>query len=99
MVRTFAWPGDSTHVSAFFHSFVESCKALGANVNDYLTHLLLNANTIKDCDEDAWAAFLHGECDVSDAKVYRERLLEAVPDPLRTNPTGFVENVSDTIMP
>lgn len=73
-------------VSAFFYSLVESCKALGVNVHDYLTHLLLNANTIKDGDEDSWTALLPGRCDVSDAKVYRERLLEAVPDPIRTEP-------------
>ena len=65
---------------------MESCKALGVNVHDYLTHLLLNANTIKDGDEDFWTALLPGRCDVSDANVYRERLLEAVPDPIRTEP-------------
>lgn len=61
-------------------------EALGVNVHDYLTHLLLNANTIKDGDEDSCTALLPGRCDISDAKVYRERLLEAAPDPIRTEP-------------
>lgn len=37
-------------VSAFFYSIVETCKAMGINVHDYLTHLFLHANTIKDGD-------------------------------------------------
>ena len=51
-------------VSAFFYSIVETCKAMGINVHDYLTHLFLHANTIKDGDEQAWTAMLPGRCDI-----------------------------------
>ena len=73
-------------VSAFFYSLVETCKAMGISVHDYLTHLFMHANTVKDGDEQAWTAMLPGRCDISDAAAYRERLFSAVPDPLRTEP-------------
>ena len=73
-------------VSAFFYSLVESCKAMDIDIHDYLTHLFMNANTIKDGDEEAWTAMLPGNCDISDAKAYKEKLFKAVPDPDRTEP-------------
>lgn len=73
-------------VSAFFYSLVETCKSMNINVRDYLTHLILNANTIKDGDEDAWTAMLPGRCDISDAVIYREKLFNAVSDENRTEP-------------
>jgi len=73
-------------VSAFFYSLVETCKALSINVHDYLTHLFLNANTIKDGNEEAWMALLPGRCDISDVRGYRELLLAAASDPDRTEP-------------
>ena len=51
-----------------------------------ILHVLLNANTIKDGDEEAWTAMLPGRCDISDAVAYREKLFSAVPDPERTEP-------------
>lgn len=51
-----------------------------------MTHVLLNANTIKDGDEEAWTALLPGRCDISDAVVCREHLFSAVSDPERTEP-------------
>ena len=73
-------------VSAFFYSLVETCKNMNINVRDYLTHLILNANTINDGDEDAWTAILPGRCDISDAVTYRVKLFNAVPDENRTEP-------------
>ena len=73
-------------VSAFFYSLVESCKVLGIRFQDYMTHVLLNANTIKDGDEEAWTAILPGRCDISDAVAYREQLFSAAPDTERTEP-------------
>lgn len=73
-------------VSAFYYSLVESCKVLGISFRDYMTHVLLNANTIADGDEQAWTAMLPGRCDISDAEAYREKLFSAEPDPMRTEP-------------
>lgn len=73
-------------VSAFFYSLVETCKAIGISVNDYLAYLFMNANTIKDGDEQAWTAMLPGKCDISSVKGYREMLLAAMPDLDRTEP-------------
>jgi transposase len=73
-------------VSAFFYSLVETCKAMGIIVNDYLTYLFMNANTIKDGDEEAWLTMLPGRCDISGIKSYREMLLAATPDSDRTEP-------------
>ena len=73
-------------VSAFFYSLVETCKAMGISTIDYLTYLFMNANTIKDGDEQAWTAMLPGKCDISSVKGYREMLLAAMPDPERTEP-------------
>ncbi len=71
-------------VSAFYYSLVESCKSMGINFQDYMTYVLLNANTIEDGDEEAWTELLPGKCDISSAKAYRELLFSAVPDPTRT---------------
>ncbi len=65
---------------------VETCKAMDISANDYLTHLFMNADTIKDGDEEAWTAMLPGRCDISAVKGYKERLLAAMPDPDRTEP-------------
>lgn len=73
-------------VSAFFYSLVETCKAMGISANDYLTYLFMQANTIKDGDEEAWTAMLPGRCDISSVKGYKEMLLAAMPDPERTEP-------------
>ena len=73
-------------VSAFFYSLVETCKAMGISTSDYLTYLFMNANTIKDGDEQAWTAMLPGKCDISSVKGYREMLLAAMPDLDRTEP-------------
>jgi len=73
-------------VSAFFYSLVESCKGMNINVQDYLTYLLLNANRIKDGDEEVWTAMLPGKCDISGVKAYRELLFAAKPDINRTEP-------------
>ena len=73
-------------VSAFFYSLVETCKAMGISANDYLTYLFMNANTIKDGDEQVWTAMLPGRCDISSVKGYKEMLLAAMPDPERTEP-------------
>lgn len=73
-------------VSAFFYSLVETCKAMGICVNDYLTYLFMHANTIKDGDEQAWTAMLPGRCDISEVRGYKEMILAAKPDPDRTEP-------------
>lgn len=76
-------------VSAFYYSLVESCKAMGINVQDYLVHLLLHSNGIKDGDEAAWTALLPGNVsgkDLEAAVAYRTALLAAEPDTGRTEP-------------
>jgi hypothetical protein len=85
-VRLFNITESGATVSAFFYSLVESCKVLDIRFQDYMTHVLLNANTIKDGDEEAWTALLPGRCDISDAVTYREQLFSAAPDPERTEP-------------
>lgn len=70
--------------SAFFYSLVESCKSMNINFQDYMTYVLLNANTIKDGDEEAWTRMLPGNCDISSVKAYRQKILTAKPDPERT---------------
>lgn len=72
-------------VSAFYYSLVESCKSLDINFQDYMTYVLLNANTVSDGDEKSWANFLPGKCDVSSARAYREKILSAKPDKKRTD--------------
>lgn len=54
------------------------------NFQDYMTYVLLNANTIKDGDEEAWTRMLLGKCDISSVKAYRQKILTAKPDPNRT---------------
>ena len=74
----------SSTVSAFYYSLVESCKSMGINFQDYMTYVLLNANTIADGDEEAWTNLLPGRCDISSARTYRELLFTAKPDSNRT---------------
>ena len=71
-------------LSAFFYSLVESCKSMNINFQDYMTYVLLNANTIKDGDEEAWTRMLPGNCDISSVKAYRQKILTAKPNPERT---------------
>lgn len=74
-------------VSAFYYSLIESCKAMGIDTQDYLTHLFMNAGSLTDGgDTDKWEALLPGKCDICDAVRYRERLLLAKSDPERTEP-------------
>lgn len=59
---------------------------MGISINDYLTYLFMNANTIKDGDEEAWTKMLPGNCDISGIRGYKEMILAAVPDPHRSEP-------------
>ncbi len=73
----------SSTISAFYYSLVESCKSLGINFQDYMTYVLLHANTIPDGDEEAWTNLLPGKCDISSAKAYKEKLFTAKPNKKR----------------
>lgn len=73
-------------VSALYYSIVETCKALGINTVEYLTHLFMNAGAIKDGDVEGWRDILPGHCDITDAKDYITSLSAAVPDENRTEP-------------
>ena len=73
-------------VSAFLCSLVESCKAMGINVEDYLTWLLLNGNRVKDGDRNGWRKMLPGQSDISQGRLYREKLRTAEADPDRNEP-------------
>ena len=77
---------EGAEVSGMYYSLVESCKSQGINVQDYLTYVFLNANTIKDGDEEAWTKMLPGRCDISSVKVYRDKIMTAKADPSRTEP-------------
>lgn len=72
--------------SAAYYSLVHTCKSLGIDPVDYLTYLFLRGGTVADGDEDGWADLLPGHCDISEAHEYRMRLLDAKPDPDRTEP-------------
>ena len=73
-------------VSAFLYSLVESCKAMGINVEDYLTWLFLNGNRVKDGDSEGWRKMLPGQSDISQGRLYREMLRTAKADPDRNDP-------------
>ena len=45
-----------------------------------MTHVIMNANTIKDDNEEVWTGNLPGRCDISDATTYSEQLFSAVSD-------------------
>ena len=73
-------------VSAFLYSLVESCKAMDINVEDYLTWLFLNGNRVKDGDRNGWRKMLPGQSDISQGRIYRERLRTAKADSDRSEP-------------
>lgn len=73
-------------VSALYYSIIETCKAKGINALEYLTHLFMNAGSIKDGDRDAWRAILPGRCDLSDAREHLRLVAGAKPDAARTEP-------------
>lgn len=73
-------------VSALYYSIVETCKALGINTVEYLTHLLMNAASIDDGDVEGWRNILPGHCDLADAREYIAGLSSAAPDAERTEP-------------
>lgn len=73
-------------VSALFFSLVLSCRNIGMDPTDYLTHLFLNAGGVRHGDKEGWRSLLPGRCDISDAVSLRERLCKAEPCPGREEP-------------
>ena len=73
-------------VSAFFFSLITTCRNLGINPTDYLAHLFLNCNRIKNGDKEAWRALLPGKCKLDDVIELRKRIAEAKPLEGRTEP-------------
>ena len=73
-------------VSAFFFSLIASCRNLGINPTDYLAHLFLNCNRIKNGDKEAWRALLPGKCKLDDVIELRKKIAEAKPLEGRTEP-------------
>lgn len=56
------------------------------NLTDYLAHLFLNCNRIKNGDRDAWRAMLPGKCKLDDAVELRKKIAKAKPLEGRTEP-------------
>ena len=56
------------------------------NLTDYLAHLFLNCNRIKNVDRDAWSAMLPGKCKLDDAVELRRKIAKAKPLEGRTEP-------------
>lgn len=77
---------EGVKVSALYYSIVETCKALGINAVEYLTHLFMNAASIEDGDIEGWRDILPGHCDLADAREYIASLASAAPDADRTEP-------------
>ena len=73
-------------ISPFFFSLITSCRNLGINPTDYLAHLFLNCNRIKNGDKEAWRALLPGKCKLDDVIELRKRIAEAKPLEGRTGP-------------
>ena len=73
-------------VSAFFFSLIASCRNFGINPTDYLAHLFLNCNRIKNGDREAWRAMLPGKCKLDDVVELRKKIAEAKPLEGRTEP-------------
>ena len=73
-------------VSAFFFSLITTCRNLGINPTDYLAHLFLNCNRIKNGDREAWRALLPGKCKLDDVIELRKQIAEAKPLVGRTEP-------------
>lgn len=75
---------DGADVSCLYFSLVMSCRNLGINPTDYLTHLFLNAGKIKNGDREGWRNILPGRCSLSDAVTLREAVSNARADDNRT---------------
>ena len=73
-------------VSAFFFSLIASCRNLGINPTDYLAHLFLNCNMVKNGDREAWRALLPGKCKLDDVIELRKQIADAKPLEGRTEP-------------
>ena len=74
------------NVSAFFFSLIASCRNFGINPTDYLAHLFINCNRIKNGDREAWRAMLPGKCKLDDVVELRKKIAEAKPLEGRTEP-------------
>jgi hypothetical protein len=70
--------------SAFYYSIVESCKALDVDPFIYITHILLNAGTVK--TDEAWDNLLPSYVDLSKTKEYLDKIHAAIPNTKRTEP-------------
>ena len=73
-------------VSAFFFSLIASCRNFGINPTDYLAHLFINCNRIKNGDREAWRAMLPGKCKLDDVVELRKKIAEAKSLEGRTEP-------------
>ena len=73
-------------VSAFFFSLITTCRNLSISPTDYLAHLFLNCNRIKNGDKEAWRALLPGKCKLDDVIELRKKIAEAKPLEGRTEP-------------
>ena len=75
---------DGAEVSCLYASLVSSCRNLEINPTDYLCHLFLNANLVKDGDREGWRKLLPGFSSIDDAVEHRKFVQGAKPDPDRT---------------
>ncbi|MDY4798226.1 MAG: IS66 family transposase [Bullifex sp.] len=50
----FCFTETGADVSAFFFSLIVSCRNLGINPTDYLAHLFLNCNNLRNGDREGW---------------------------------------------
>ena len=82
----FCFTETGADVSAFFFSLIVSCRNLGINPTDYLAHLFLNCNNLKNGDREGWRALLPGKCDLSDVAEHRRLIAHAAPIPGNTEP-------------
>ncbi len=82
----FCFTETGADVSAFFFSLIVSCRNLGINPTDYLAHLFLNCNNLKNGDREGWRALLPGRCDLSDVAEHRRLIAHAAPIPGNTEP-------------
>lgn len=64
--------------------FAYSSLTAFIRISAYMNYVLLNTNTIKDGDEEAWTRMLPGNCDISSVKAYIQKILTSKPDPERT---------------
>ena len=82
----FCFTETGTDVSAFFFSLIVSCRNMGINPTDYLAHLFLNCNNLRNGDREGWRALLPGRCDLSDVAEHRRLIAHAAPIPGNTEP-------------